>query len=417
VVLRLVPEALGLAASGRDVRRHLSSGPLGRALPRGTTIARFFPLRDEIHPVLGRYFTFLAPKKDAHELAAIVAESVDVEHAYVDAAPAPPPAANPRLPDQGFVRATPEGVDADHAWANVAGGDGAGVLFVDVEQGWNLKHEDLAQGTTKPIHGVNRSGYRGHGTAVVAIVCAIDNRHGGLGIAHACDVEIASAWKTAKKFSHALAVESASYEMHLRSIRAGRSGDVLLIEGQVDRKGVFLPVELLDAEYDAIRVATEDRGVVVVECAGNGGTDLDTVAVLAPSGGKFRDSGAILVGACGVSRDATTLDYSIGKRLSSSNYGDRVDCFAWGSLIDVAGSVLGDCKVSDYTTDFGRTSGAGAIVAGVAVVVQSARDAAGTARLTPEEMRDLLGDSKNGTPSADPKNDKIGSMPDLAKIL
>lgn len=73
-----------------------------------------------------------------HELPEV--ESVHALH------PGPPPAIDasddPRSVDQGYLNAAPQGINARYAWG-FAGGDGAGVNIVDVEQGWNLNHEDL----------------------------------------------------------------------------------------------------------------------------------------------------------------------------------------------------------------------------------------------------------------------------------
>jgi hypothetical protein len=60
--------------------------------------------------------------------------------------PGPPPAVNPnddpRSTNQGYLNAAPQGINARYAWG-FAGGDGAGANIVDVEQGWDLNHEDL----------------------------------------------------------------------------------------------------------------------------------------------------------------------------------------------------------------------------------------------------------------------------------
>lgn len=58
----------------------------------------------------------------------------------------PPPAVNagddPRNTNQGYLDAAPSGIDARYAWG-FSGGDGMGANVVDMEQGWNLNHEDL----------------------------------------------------------------------------------------------------------------------------------------------------------------------------------------------------------------------------------------------------------------------------------
>ena len=79
------------------------------------------------------------------ELAKALRELDTVETAYV-MRPGPPPV-NPAM-----IRATRTRViSARHPTGSMrpmpgdSGGDGAGIGFVDMEQGWNLNHEDLAR--------------------------------------------------------------------------------------------------------------------------------------------------------------------------------------------------------------------------------------------------------------------------------
>ena len=54
--------------------------------------------------------------------------------------------------DQGYLNAAPEGIDAHWAWEKTTGAD---VLFVDVEQGWTLNHQDLKRAQISLISGEN----------------------------------------------------------------------------------------------------------------------------------------------------------------------------------------------------------------------------------------------------------------------
>ena len=47
---------------------------------------------------------------------------------------------------QGYLTAAPGGIDAPAAWAKNA--DGSGLVVIDIEQGWFLKHQDLPQTIT-----------------------------------------------------------------------------------------------------------------------------------------------------------------------------------------------------------------------------------------------------------------------------
>jgi hypothetical protein len=205
-------------------------------------------------------------------------------------------------------------------------------------------------------------------------------------------------------------------------------GDVLLLEIQVNVQGYYptrlggeeglawyknLPAEVEYPLFDLIRTATAE-GIIVIEAAGNGGIDLDEFdPYAAPHWGK--DSGAIIVAAADVPVTRSSISYS---RLAESNYGSRIDCFAWGREICAPYDVTGPQK---YVQDFGYTSGASAIIAGAALAVQCYAKAKKNRTLSAEEMRLVLSDPA-GTLSAtstaaNPNADGIGVMPNLRKIL
>ncbi|KAL2198243.1 peptidase S8/S53 domain-containing protein [Corynascus similis CBS 632.67] len=194
-------------------------------------------------------------------------------------------------------------------------------------------------------------------------------------------------------------------------------GDVMLLEMQTgDANGDLWPVEILDAQFDAISLATA-LGIIVIEPAANGGMDMDqpvlrpgdttAVAILNRSSPEFRDSGAVVVGA-----GSAALPRS---RLPFSNYGSRVDVHSWGEGITTSSVVTSDFSNDDTYDEFSGTSGASPIVAGAALSIQGMVQANRGARLTPAEMRNLL--TVGGTPSADPAADKIGVQPDLRALI
>jgi hypothetical protein len=170
--------------------------------------------------------------------------------------------------------------------------------------------------------------------------------------------------------------------------------------------------------FNLIQAATA-AGIIVIEAAGNfdeTGVNLDQYQdssdhfIFNPT---FRDSGAIMVGA------ATSR--SPHKRYPGSNFGARVNCFAWGEnvttcLSNVSGST------DRYRRDFGHTSAATAIIAGVAASVQGMAEQNLRRRLSPRQMRNILSDREIGTLSAGDlaaggaKVDLIGVMPDLHAI-
>jgi serine protease len=342
------------------------------------------------------------------ELARAMRALDDVETAYV-LRPLPPPvspADDPRSTNQGYLDAAPNGIDARFAWG-IAGGDGSGIGFVDLEQGWNLGHEDLAAAGITLISGLNKAYYY-HGTSVLGEVLMVDNTLGGVGIAPAASGRVVSQWRTAASYNTADAILDAVAHMAF--------GDVLLLEAQeTDPVGgeYFWPVEIVDGNYDAIRLATA-LGIVVVEAGCNGGYDLDAYTNLAGkkifdrnTPADFRDSGAIMVGAA-----TSAAPHS---RLSFSNYGSRIDCYAWGESIDTTTTNSTGTDNTAYTTGFNGTSGASPIIVGAALLVQSVAEVSPGYRFSPLELRILL--TTDGTPSANPADDRIGVMPDLHAII
>jgi serine protease len=348
-----------------------------------------------------------------------------VDSAYIEAGPSPPPNINwennPRANNQGYQMPAADGIDVRSIW-NLPGGDGRGVNFIDIEQGWTLEHEDLIEkGIPEPSgrSGFNKQWYA-HGTCVLGIVLGFDNTKGGVGIGpNVASARVVSTWRTRDSFNRVDAIAAASFMLG--------TGDILLIEDHRPypiNSTTYVPVEVEDRVYDAIRTAMM-RGIIVVEAAGNSNVDLDTftnnngLQILNRSSTHFRDSGAIMVGAASSTPPHGRLSIS---RDTGSNYGSRIDCYAWGERIDTCGTVDPSRPNSrdrtEYTTDFGGTSGAVAIIAGAAISLQGiAKSFSSSSLLSPLQMRSILSDSALGTPSANPSIDKIGAMPNLLSIV
>lgn len=360
-------------------------------------------------PDLQSFFVVTLPAgADSAAVIRAARELNGVEEAHVEGPPAPPPvspADDPRSSGQGYLNAASAGIDARHAWL-VPGGDGRNVGFVDLEQGWTLNHEDLAGAGIGLISGVSKS-FHGHGTAVLGEILAQDNTKGCIGITPAVSARVVSQWRSATNFNTADAIFAAAFAM--------RAGDILLLEAQTTvGSSTFLPVEVESQTWAAIFIATL-LGRIVIEAGGNGGNDLDTYQdsvhgfILKRGHANFRESGAIMVGAA-----SSNAPHS---RLSFSNYGSRVDCYAWGQNINTTGDGWQGTATSLYTTSFGGTSGASPIVTGAAIALQGMVKAAGKPALTPARMRQVLCDPRLGTRSNVPAADRIGVMPDLRKIV
>jgi subtilisin family serine protease len=324
-----------------------------------------------------------------------------------------------------------DGINVVRAW-QYPGARGQGVRVADIEQGWTFDHIDLYD-TARPdrirrVYGLNQA-YMGHGTAVLGILAARDDGTGCTGAVpeaeFACYSIIEdSGWDLPLQW----AIDAAVFGVHpltaLKGEAAGalggplpagvqplRKGDILLIEdqGSLPDLGITqVPVEVQGPVFLAIRDAT-NRGIIVVEPAGNGGMDLDDLAGrpdVQGLGYGTRDSGAILVGAstAGEAR----------KRVAASGYGTRVNCHAWGEGVFTTGDGWEGNDRFCYTL-FGGTSAAAAQVAAAAAAVQGAHKHAVNQPLSPMEMRNLL--VETGRPSAEPSGDRIGVLPDAAAAI
>jgi subtilisin family serine protease len=338
-----------------------------------------------------------------------------------------------QLPQQHLAPA-PVGVDAEHAWRH-PGGRGEGVRFVDLEVGWDLDFGSLVESSITLVAGHLDKGFADHGTAMLSIVAGVDYPQQLFGVARS----IASARVASVLDAHQLTDIPGTI---IRVITELRFGDVLLIEEDVSGAAV----EIEPAIAVAIRLATA-RGIVVIEPAGNSGGDLGNIpspdikhSGLRPldrpaSGGD--DSGAIVVGGA----EAFAQDDCTHRRAQFSNYGDRIDCYAWGvsvvtsgygvpladlealppgtSKLDLAGELyrFGTVLPGAGYVSIAGTSAAAAIIAGVAAVLESLVQVQVGFRLSPWQMRLLLADPANGTRAAPGVDNRIGSMPNLKAII
>jgi hypothetical protein len=129
-----------------------------------------------------------------------------VETAYFAPLPAPLPATDIApsatatfgswVGNQGYLNASPLGIDAKFSWSR-PGGTGSQVRVVDIEYGWNTGHEDLGAGSTNLPAVALRGNCPGtafslndHGTAVLGIIVGSNNsnaagvRYGVTGISY-----------------------------------------------------------------------------------------------------------------------------------------------------------------------------------------------------------------------------------------
>ncbi len=347
--------------------------------------------------------------QEAGRLCDMLNASKIVEIAYVPAQAADPDPQSGECTDippvtphwessQNYRAAAPSGIDVAAAWAaGVRGRGDPDYWVVDVEQGWNVEHEDLDVNIDDVLNGPYNNEKRNHGTAVLGEIGACDNGFGMTGIVPDAQMKMVD-WNLEPNLATAFDVATS----HLAA------GEIYLIEIQIFGPFDFLPVEWEQANFDAIQLHTS-LGIVVVEAAGNGGEDLDDQSRYGQLFDRnFRDSGAIMVGA------GASLNHG---PLSFTNYGSRVDCQGYGHNVYTTGyGVLFGPDVDQYYTGgFNGTSSASPIVTGAAAATVLLQHELTGRNLTPAEVRALL--STFGTPQGPPTSDHIGVLPDLAQII
>ncbi len=372
-------------------------------------------------------FVQIVPKKgaDAAKIARDLKLQKAVWQAYVAPRPVPAMPAGSAAgsrnfePAQGYFYSPPDGIGAAEMWA-LKGALGQEITICDIEGAWNTKHEDLPAGI-KLIGGTMLAdlGWRNHGTAVLGEMVSVPNDKGTVGISHKAKAVVQSAFINGV-FNLAGALTNATSKL--------KPGDVILIELQATGpNGKYVAMQYWDDIFSAIRVAT-DRGITVVEAAGNGNENFD-LAVFNNTGLQ-KDSGAIVVGA-GVP-PTNHVDFagfgaplpsyaSLGvprSRIFFSNYGKIVNVQAWGWHVTTLGygDAQGDASENRwYTLRFSGTSSASPIVTGAVACLQGRAKAKNGSPLTPKKVRDIL--MKTGTPQQAgpgvPLTQQIGPQPNL----
>ena len=371
-------------------------------------------------PDLLSYYVFSFPVSiRPNELLLKLSAFREVELAYLQSAAIDPHGVGNRQRSFYFrthLDPAPVGINAKYAWGIKGGKGSPGIRFIDIEQGWILDN-NITNAKMLPLTGINNPDFMNHGAAVLGVIMMKGARKKSMGITPGVNVYVISQWRPGGEPNDADAI--------LAAITYLNFGDILLVETQSfysnNNKKVW-PAEVHYATFQVIRLATA-LGIIVIEAAGNGdpysisGNDLDLFLsnkkrVLNPASRFFKDSGAIIVAAASMDVPHSRVRYS--------NYGKRINCYAWGEGVVTADnySVSSRSAINTYTTSFTGTSSASAIIAGVAIAVQSISETRYNMRLSPLQMRHILSSDQYGTASANGQTrDKIGVMPDLKKII
>jgi hypothetical protein len=419
----------------------------------------------QLEAEMSLFFSVEAPEEQLDQLADELSKQPEVEVAYVkppaEAAFAPaipekqavsevltgefaPAALTPDFTArQGYLEQVPQGVDARYAW-NLLGGRGAGVRVIDLEWGWQFAHEDLVQNQGGVIGGT-ASPDDNHGTAVIGEIGGDANTFGITGISPDAIVSA-----VAFSMPTATAIRMAADNLgpgDIMLLEIHRAGPRFNFQPRGDQQG-YVAVEWWPDDYLAIRYAT-NRGIIVVEAAGNGRQDLDdpiyNTNPSAPFGpfpawwsNPYRraplDSGAIVVGAGAPPPGTHGRDHGPDRsRLGFSNYGALVDAQGWGREVTTTG--YGDLwrdpddinnRQRWYTDVFSGTSSASPIVTASLACVQGVLRARSRIPLSPARARELLRTTGSpqtdapGNPPADlprPSTQRIGNRPNLRQLI
>lgn len=290
----------------------------------------------------------------------------------------------------------------DHATARRREGwQGTGVELAVLDISFDSHHRDLP---TPPrfLWGACEPGCREcHGTWVLGILAGA----GGVGLQGLCpDVDVRLA-PLACKAEELESPENACWNL----LATLTPGSVVLVEREVrivlgeDRLSPWLPLESLPLARRVMKMLSQ-QGIYVVQAAGNGNADLHSW--VAPRGGE-PDSGSILVGA--------SCPWQPERRTGDSNYGSRIDVNAWGDRVVTTEGGSG-CRPQPvntrYFADFGGTSAASAIVAGMVASLSGIWKKRFGSALAPRDMRQVISHSSWGS-----KHSGIGLRPNFPEAL
>lgn len=341
------------------------------------------------------------PKKYAQDIVPLGVEGIGGLQSYAQDLPAT------RSMKQGYiVDESGGGIDLA-AFRSVLGGRGEKCRVVVIETGWHGAHADLPRiPAPPPSVGNSLCEHRDHTVNVLGVMAAQRNGHGIDGIADLASFEVMS--------YGAISQAKSIYRLNIFNtiaeaiLRFDEQGGVMVVAFDAFKvQGDFNTSHLgLEAWWAAraLFILADLAGIIPVIAAGNG-HEARIEDHLEPGGRAFYPSPAIVVGG-GRSFENSPC--------GTSNRGGRVDLHCWGENVTTL-------KGQDsYTGNFGGTSAATAIVAGVVAAVRSHLSAVldekpNKTRLkrmpNSRQVRDLL------VRSGFWHNREIGSRPHFGRLL
>ncbi len=338
-----------------------------------------------------------------------------VEPACADVAPVTPN----HETDQTYTAAAPGGVDAQFAWTyyDSAGRGNPNAWLFDIELNWTENHEDFPSDFS--VYGGDGGAPADHGDAVIGVLAACHNGYGVTGLSSSVHPKAVSwprqsgsdwdhMWMNSFNLAAAnlFAGESYLIEIHAGGPNPGYSCDYGC--GNCTQFG-FIAVEYWDNTFAAIQTHTAN-GLLVYEAAGNGQANLDAAAYGSRFQTSYRNSNAILVGAS---------NPNTRQAMCWSNYGSRVDMFAWGTAVWTCGYGYGWAGSTDpdrtqwYNNTFNGTSSATPIVTAAGNELQGILQIKYGTTFNATQMHTYL--ASGGTPYTGAHD--IGVQPDLADAI
>lgn len=276
------------------------------------------------------------------------------------------------------------------------------VTVVDVEQGWARELMSFPIPTLLGS-GVNHS-EKSHGANTVNVLKGRSTDSDLLqGLAGNAKILTGSIWK---RVGLRIREKTEEQLVEIFTHPEVKRGDIVLLEIQtyLRKRGGYLPIEAEPALLHLITYAVAN-GVIVIEAAANGSIDMGdliktTLYDLVPRSrlqsvlDNMKKHSAIMVGAIGAGSGSRNI----------SNYGQRVDCYCYGEVVNTFHS-----EGSGYL-QFSATSLASAIVASLAARIQMAAKSSGRS-LLPSEMRSMLKSDTDGHSDPEIFNNFIRRIP------
>jgi len=313
-----------------------------------------------------------------------------------------PPTTPSYTSQQGYLGAAPAGFEYN-AIMSVVGARFPDNNMCHHEGSWLLGHEDhpglVASNYlgSPPSFPFTMRGWMDHGTACTGIMAASRNAYGIHGMGSA-----------ARRF-YLISLTNGSANSISLATRTLGPGDVMSSSyGGGPPTGPNYPIDFQQAEFDACRAAGA-KGICYSIPAGNANDNLDDTSKFGNRYLPTSTSSTAFI--------AAATDGAKTVKASFSAWGTRIDANGWG--MNVVSLGYGDLFYPNrddrqtYTAQFGGTSAAAPLVAGViAAFVGSVREQTGHI-LTVAEVRAAL--KKTGTKITGTQN--IGNRPNLRQLL